>query len=347
MTDTVKKGDVTPDINKGPQEVFMVTGRFRCIALALILAIVGSAMVFAAGSGEAQEFPTRAISYVIPFNPGGQSDVTAQYQKAYLEENLGVNVVIRHQPGAGGALAWSNLVTARPDGYTIMGNNVPHIIIQPLVREDAGYQTQQLRPVYLFQTTPIGIAVAADSPHDTLAELVEYARENPGRLTVSGSGTHSGHHLALLQLQHLTGSEFTYIPATGAAPSVANFLGGHSEVLMANSDDLVSHQAEMKILAVGTTERFARLPDAPTFIEQGIEMTAGIDRGVAVPPDTPDVVVRRLEAAFDAVSSDPEFRAEMDSLGFVTHTIGADQYAEYLHQKQQEIETVLRELGEL
>ncbi|TVR69959.1 MAG: tripartite tricarboxylate transporter substrate binding protein [Spirochaetaceae bacterium] len=325
------------------------TGRKRlpAIMIAIVLVVALSATAAAAGSGEQTEFPTRAISYVIPFDPGGQSDVTAQYQKPYLEEILGVNVVVRHQPGAGGALAWSNLVTARGDGYTIMGNNVPHIIIQPLVREDVGYRTEQLKPVYMFQTTPIGVAVAANSPFNTLEDLVDYGRRNPGRITVIGSGTHSGHHLALLQLQQLTGSQFTYIPATGAAPSVANFLGGHSEVLMANSDDLVAHQREMKILAMGTTERFHLLPDVPTFIEQGVQMTAGIDRGVAVPPNTPDEVVAKLEAAFHAVSSDPDFRADMDALGFVTHTMGAAEFAAYLEQKQQEIEAALRELGEL
>lgn len=316
----------------------------------LVLALTVGAVGIAGASGVAEdpaEFPTRAISYVIPFNPGGQSDVTAQYQKAYLEEELGVDVVIRHQPGAGGALAWSNLTKADPDGYTISGNNIPHIIIQPIVREDAGYTTDQLKPVYLFQTTPIGVAVASDSPFDTLEDLIDYAMENPGELTVSGSGTHTGHHLALLQLEHLSGADFTYIPATGAAPSVANFLGGHSEVLMANSNDLLAHLDEMKVLAIGTDERFAALPEVPTFIESGYQMTAGIDRGVAAPPETPDAVVAQLEAAFEAVSANPEFQREMEELGFVVHTIGATDFAAYLEQKREEIITVLEELGEI
>lgn len=320
--------------------------RIAVIVLALIVGIVGGA--FATGESEdGASFPERAISYVIPFNPGGQSDVTAQYQKEYLEDSLGVDVVIRHQPGAGGALAWSNLTKADPDGYTVSGNNIPHIIIQPIVRDDAGYTTDQLKPVYLFQTTPIGIAVAPDSEFDTLADLIDYATANPGKLTVSGSGTHTGHHLALLQLEHLSGADFTYIPATGAAPSVANFLGGHSAVLMANSNDLLAHQSEMKVLAIGTEGRFEALPDVPTFIEEGYEMTAGIDRGVAVPPDTPDEIVAVLERAFAEVSENPEFQAEMKALGFVVHTIGAQEFAEYLERKENEIVTVLRELGEI
>ncbi len=322
--------------------------RIPVVVVALVGLVLVTFSAFPSGTEEdPQQYPRRAISYVIPFDPGGQSDVTAQYQKPYLEELLGVNVVIRHQPGAGGALAWANLVKAKPDGYTVAGNNIPHIIIQPMVREDAGYETAELKPVYLFQTTPIGLAVAKDSPHETLQDLIEFARQNPGRVTVSGSGTHSGHHLAILQLQHLSGAEFTYIPATGAAPSVSNFLGHHSEVLVANSNDLLAHTDEMKILAIGTEGRFPALPDVPTFIESGYDMTAGIDRGVAVPPTTPDAVVRQLESVFDEVSSNPEFRRQMEELGFVVHTIGAAEFAEYIARKEAEIGTILRELGEI
>lgn len=325
--------------------------RNRLNAGAALLALAALALVAptvaATGTGETGEFPTRTITYVVPFDPGGQSDVTAQYQKPYLEEALGVDVVIRHQPGAGGALAWTAVARASGDGYTVTGNNIPHIIIQPMVRDDAGYTTDQLKPVYLFQTTPIGLAVAPDAPFNTLQQFIAYAEDNPGEITVSGSGTHSGHHLAVLQLQELAGIELTYIPATGAAPSVANFLGGHTTAIMANSNDLVSHQGEMKILAIGTEERFSALPEAATFVEQGVNMTAGIDRGVAVPPDTPDEVVAQLEAAFEAVSSDPEFRAEMDELGFVTHTIGAAEFAAYIERRTEEIESALRALGEI
>lgn len=311
----------------------------------IMLAAAGS--LFAAGQAEPTAYPNRPVAYVIPFDPGGQSDVTALYQKPILERVLGVTVTIRHQPGAGGAVAWSTIARGRGDGYTVVGSNVPHIIIQPLVRGDAGYTTEQLKPVYLFQTTPIGLAVAKDSPINSLDEFIAFARANPERMTISGSGTHSGHHLAVLQLQHMTGTTFTYIPATGAAPSVTNFLGGHTMALMANSDDLVTHAAELKVLAIGSPERFPPLPNAPTFLELGYRMTAGIDRGVSVAPDTPDAIVAALERAFDAATRDPELRSTMEGLGFVTRTMGSREYGEYLRAKKQEIETVLRELGEI
>jgi tripartite-type tricarboxylate transporter receptor subunit TctC len=317
------------------------------LGLAAVLLCLAGTFAFAEGQGEERGYPSKPITYVIPFNPGGQSDVTAQYQKPELEKALGTSVVIKYMPGAGGAVAWANLVKTKPDGYTICGNNIPHIIIQPLVRDNAGYQTEDLVPVYLFQTTPIGLAVLKSSPYKTLEQFVAYARANPGKITVGGSGTHSGHHLALLQLQYLTGARFTYIPSTGAAPSVANFLGGHTQALFANSDDLVGHRDEIIVLAIGTETPFPALPGVKTFKDQGIEMTAGIDRGVCVPPGTPEPVIRTLEDAFDKVSRNPSFVAKMEELGFVMQYMKSAEFARYIAGKKQEIVEALRTLGEI
>ena len=309
----------------------------------------GASLGFTAGEREAvEQYPTRNIEYVIPFNPGGQSDITAQYQKDGLQDILGVNVLIKHLPGAGGAVAWASLVKTSPDGYTICGNNIPHIIIQPLVRDNAGYETDQLVPVYMFQTTPIGLAVLKDSRFKTLDQFIDYARSHPGEITIGGSGTHSGHHLALLQLQKLAGVRFTYIPSTGAAPSVANFLGGHTEALFANSNDLVQHKDKIIILAMGTEERFRpHLADVHTFIEQGYDMTAGISRGVCVPPGTPGDVVKTLEEAFEKVCKSPAFVNKMEELGFQVNQLGAEEFKDYIEKKRVEITETLRELGEI
>ncbi|MFW6138834.1 MAG: tripartite tricarboxylate transporter substrate binding protein [Spirochaetota bacterium] len=305
-------------------------------------------LIFAAGAKKEEKYPSKSITYIIPFNPGGQSDITAQHQKKALQEALGVNIIIKHMPGAGGAVAWSHLVKAKPEGYTICGNNIPHIIIQPLVREKAGYETDQLKPVYMFQTTPIGLAVLEDSKFKNLNEFLEYAKNHPGEITIGGSGTHSGHHLALLQLQKLTGAEFTYIPSTGAAPSVANFLGGHTMALFANSNDLVQHQDKINILAMGTEKRFTpHLPDVPTFKERGIDMTAGISRGVCVPPGTPEHIVETLENAFAQVCTGENFTSKMKELGFQVRNLGSEEFEEFIEKKKKEIVTTLKELGEI
>jgi tripartite-type tricarboxylate transporter receptor subunit TctC len=315
-------------------------------AAAIVFCLIGS-FAFAEGQPEEQAYPSKPITYIIPFNPGGQSDITAQYQKPELEKALGSSVVIKYMPGAGGAVAWANLVKTKADGYTISGNNIPHIIIQPLVRDNAGYETEALLPVYLFQTTPIGLAVLKSSRYKTLEQFVAYAKAHPGEITVGGSGTHSGHHLALLQLEFLTGAKFTYIPSTGAAPSVANFLGGHTQALFANSDDLVGHRDEIIVLAIGTEKPFPALPGIKTFKDQGVNMTAGIDRGVCVPPGTPQSVVRTLEEAFDKVSRNPSFVAKMEELGFVMQYMKSEEFARYIAGKKKEMAETLRTLGEI
>jgi tripartite-type tricarboxylate transporter receptor subunit TctC len=316
------------------------------IAAAVLLLCV-SGVVFANGEAEGAEFPTKNITYMIPFNPGGQSDITAQYQKELLEEALGVSVVIKHIAGAGGAVGWSTLAKAKPDGYTLSGNNLPHIIAQPLVRDDAGYETEQLEPLYLFQTTPIGLTVLKDSRWDNLDEFISYAKSHPGEITIGGSGTYSGHHIAYLMLQDLTGAEFTYIASTGAAPSVANFLGGHTDALFANSNDLVSHNKDIIVLGIGTEERFSLLPDAPTFIEQGIDMTSGIDRGVCVPQGTPGEVIAVLEDAFRSVCTDPAFMAKMEEMGMVSQNLGAAEYKAYIEKTTVKYQAILEQLGVL
>jgi len=309
----------------------------------ILLSLAGFA--FANGEVEDNAFPSKTITYMIPFNPGGQSDITAQYQKEILEEELGVSVVIKYIAGAGGAVGWSTLAKTKPDGYTISGNNLPHIIAQPLVREDAGYETEQLQPLYLFQTTPIGLTVLKDSRWNNLEEFIAYAKANPGAVTIGGSGTYSGHHIAYLMLQQLTGAEFTYIASTGAAPSVANFLGGHTDALFANSNDLVTHKDDIIVLGMGTAERFSLLPNAPTFIEQGLNMKAGIDRGVCVPAGTPAEEMQILEAAFRKVSTDPAFMAKMEEMGMVVQNMGAAEYKAYIEETTETYRAILEQLG--
>jgi tripartite-type tricarboxylate transporter receptor subunit TctC len=326
---------------KKPQKKWIV---LSCI---FIFFLVTMPYLFAEGTKEEEKYPSKSIDYVIPFNPGGQSDITAQYQKEDLQKALGVNILIKHMPGAGGAVAWANIVKTAPDGYTICGNNIPHIIIQPIVRDNAGYDTDQLVPVYCFQTTPIGLAVLKDSQFKTLQDFLDYAKSHPEGITIGGSGTHSGHHLALLQLQKLTGTKFTYIPSTGAAPSVANFLGGHTMTLFANSNDLVQHQDKIIVLAMGTEKRFPLLPDTPTFKELGINMTAGIDRGVCVPPGTPDNVIRTLERVFTEVCESEKFVSKMEELGFIVQRMKSKEFKKYIDNKKDEIIETLKELGEI
>ena len=214
-------------------------------------------------------------------------------------------------------MGWAELANSKPDGYTIAGNNIPHIILQPLQRKNAGYQLEDLEPVALFQATPIGLAVLKTSPIRSLKDFVAYAKGNPGAITIAGSGTYTGHHLGHLQFQKLAGIKVTYIPFTGAAPQVAAFLGGHAMAILANSNDLVQHQDKIRILAMGSEKRFAALPEVPTFKELGYQMTCSIDRGVCVPKGTPEERIKILESAFLKIARNREIQRQMVEQGFV------------------------------
>lgn len=293
----------------------------------------------------AAKYPDKPINYIICFNPGGQSDVTARVQQKALEEALGVPVVIQYKVGAGGAVGWAALVRSKADGYTIAGNNIPHIILQPLMRKDPGYTTEQLTPIYLFETTPIGLAVRNDSPFKTAQDFIDYAKKNPGVITVAGVGTYTGHHITYLHFTKLTGTKVMYIPFTGAAPQVAAFIGGHTTAIFGNSNDLVTHKDKIRVLAMGTEKRFAPyFPDAPTFKDMGINMTAGISRGVCGPPGLPEDKITVLEEAFDKVCRGKEFVSKMEEMGFWVDNLKSKEFARWLEEKEKEYTDLLKEM---
>jgi len=288
-------------------------------------------------------FPDKPITYQIPFGPGGQSDLEARRQQPLLEKILGVKVIVQYKPGGGGSVGWADLIQQKPNGYFISGINIPHIILQPLARGNAGYETDQIVPIALFQATPIGLAVLKDSPFKSLDDLVQYAKANPGAVICGGSGTWSGHHIAHLQFGKMAGINMTYIPSKGAADSIAAFLGGHVKAVWANSNDLVQHADKIRVLAFGTKKPFAPMPDVPTFESLGYKLYASIDRGAGAPPGTPADVIKVLENAFLTIARDPKIQEQMLKEGFVPLQMGHDESKAYIDELVKEWAPVVKE----
>ena len=219
--------------------------------------------------------------------------------------------------------------TAGVDGYLMVGFNIPHVILQPL-QQEVGYKTEQINPVALFQRTPLGLAVLNTSPYKTLQEFIDFGKKNPGALTVGGSGTFSGYHMAALRFEKLSGVKVTYVPFTGSAPQMTAFLGGHLAAIFGASDDLTRFQDKTRVLAFATESRFPGYPDVPTLKEAGIDMAEAVDRGVAVPPKTPDYIIKKLETAFVETAKNPDVVAEMKKQGFVPIAMGHQECETYL-----------------
>ncbi|MHB1159939.1 MAG: tripartite tricarboxylate transporter substrate binding protein [Chloroflexota bacterium] len=303
------------------------------VALATLvsLAVVVTAVAGCGSLGGGEKFPTKQITYMVTFDPGGQSDREARRQQPLLEKALGQKVVIDYKVGGGGAMGWAEAARGKADGYQITGINIPHIILQPM-QQDVGYKTEQLLPISLFQSTPQGLIVLKNSPYKDLKSFIEEAKKNPGKLTIGGSATWSGSHIATMRLEKLTGAKFEYVPFTGAAPSITAFLGGHVNALMANSDDMVKYKDQSIPLGIASDGKFDALPEAKSFKDQGIDMVEIIARGIAVPAGTPENVVTALEKAFLEVAKNPEVVAAQTKEGFAPIAMNGKESKAYIEK---------------
>lgn len=316
--------------------------RSKIAALLVAVVVIPWTLIYPA-SCLGQSYPARQLTYLIPFDPGGQSDVEARRQQPHLSRILGQQVIIDYKVGGGGAIGWRELVKSKPDGYVFAGFNIPHTILQPL-QQNVGYKTEQLVPVALFQRTPVGLAVPETSPYKTLKEFIEEAKKEPGKLTVGGSSFFSGPHFATMLFDKLAGIKLSYVPFTGAAPQITALLGGHTDAGMSFSNDLVRFKDKLRILAMATEERMAEFPDVPTFKELGFNIVEAVDRGVIVPPNTPKEVIAKLEAAFLEIARNPEIQAEMKKQGFVPLAMGAAETKAYLDKLTANYKTMFEEI---
>jgi tripartite-type tricarboxylate transporter receptor subunit TctC len=290
--------------------------------------VVGILAIAAAGecaSREGDRYPTKSINYLVVWDPGGQSDRTARLQQPVLEKMLKQKIVIDYKVGGGGAVGWAQFVRARPDGYSIVGTNLPTIITQPML-QDVGYTTDQFLPICDFQYTPVVVAAKKDSPYRTLKDFVTSAKANPGKRSIGVVALWSIGHIASLNLMKDAGIQAQIVPHTGSASAISNIMGGHVDVGMIFSDDMVRMKDQIHVLAVASREKFPGAEDVLTFKEQGFDYDAGVSRGIALPPGAPDYALKKLEKVFLEVTNSPEYVQTMRSQGFVPRALNAEQF---------------------
>lgn len=309
----------------------------------LAAAAAAAAVLWAGGAMAA--WPEKAVNYIIPFNPGGESDIAARMQQPYFKEITGKDLVVQYQAGAGGAAAWSQLNSMQGDGYTVMGTNFPHIILQPLQDKDVGYATDDITNVYVFQYTPDALIVPAGSPYQTVEDFVNAAKESPGGVTLSGSGTFSGNHLAQQRFDKLAGIQTTYIPMAGTGPSVTALLGGQVQGAWGYTTVGVQQGDQVRLLAVAMDERHPQFPDVPTFKELDYDISSGVHRGIAVPASTPEDLRTQISDAFDQVNQAPEFREKMTNEGFVVVDVPYAEVPGFIKEQTEQYEELAREVG--
>lgn len=303
-----------------------------------IFGIAIAAISLAAAPAFAADYPSKSVDYIIPFGPGGESDVTARFQQPYFKEKFGQDLIVSYKPGGGGAVGWSQLNSMTGDGHTIMGINMPHIAVKPK-QGNVGFQTEDLTAIYWFHYTPAAILVNADSDFKTLQDLIDFAKANPKKVTLSGSGKGTANHLAQVSFDKLADITTTYVAFKGTGAAVTALLGNQVVAEWGYLTIGAKQGDKVRTLAVATEERHPAFPDVPTFKELGFDMVTGAYRGIAVPNSTPEDVRKNLAGMIAEINKDPGFQKQMIDGGFALMDVGygeamdkwmAEQSAEYL-----------------
>ena len=314
----------------------MQVSRFRQFALGLVVAGIASAA--------AAVYPDKSVQYIIPFVPGGESDIAARLQSQVFKDKFKQDMIVINKAGAGGGLAWSQMNSMPGDGYTIIGVNLPHIVLQPL-EGNVNFKTEDVTPVHFFHYTPDAIVVASDSRFRTLDDLVRAAREKPDSVTIAGSGTNSANHVAAVRFDRDFKVKTTYVPFKGTGDMVSSILGGHVSAAMSYSTLAIQQKGKMRMLAVATERRLPQFPDVPTFKELGIDWIDGAYRGIGVPKSTPPEVRKQVSDMMDAINKDPDLRKRMFEGGFEVTDIALEQVPAFMKARTAEYMNSAKTLG--
>jgi tripartite-type tricarboxylate transporter receptor subunit TctC len=272
------------------------------------------------GAAFADSYPSRPIKVIVPFPAGGPSDGMARIAAERLAVTLGQSVVVENRGGgAGGSVGAMAVATAEPDGYTILLTAPGPLTVGPAVNKNLEYDPRKVfTPVGLLMVSPLVMCVLPSLPVKTLAELVAYAKANPGKITYGSQGYGTTPHLLLEMLKQETGVNIVHVAYRGTAPALNDLMGGRIQMFTDTTTVVIPQiqAGNLRPLAVTTATRSAQLPDVPTTAEAGFPtLRAQFWLGVVAPAGTPADVVNRLNAAFNEALRSGDARARLESLG--------------------------------
>jgi tripartite-type tricarboxylate transporter receptor subunit TctC len=291
--------------------------RPRVAALAILAAV---ALAVAGAAAADEPYPSRPITIVAPFPPGGVADLTARPVAAALERVLKNPVGVVNKTGAAGAVGMQSVAVSKPDGYTLL-LALSSISIIPEADKIFGrppaFTVDQFAPIALISADPTILVVPADKPWKTAREFIEDAKKRPNQISFSSSGVYGTLHMAMELLQHAAGIKLRHVPGAGAGPALTAVLGGHVDALASGPAVVLPHikSGKLRPLAGWGDKRVPSLPDVPTFKELGYpDAEFYIWAGLFAPRATPEPVLAKLREAMKAAVADPEFKGAMDKL---------------------------------
>lgn len=325
----------------------MKTKKIVAIVLSLVL-ILTLAVGCSQPSNEPAKpkFPEKSIDMTILFGAGSASDVIARKLGEIVAKDLGQPVVANNRVGGGGAVGYQYVLGTNPDGYNIVWNSTSISTSYYLgnMPKDKGFDS--FRGVANITKESAALAVSKDSKWNTLEEFLAYAKENPNKVTVANSGVGSFNHLVAAAIEEAAGVKFKHVPMD-AKQSMTSLLGGKVDAMVNMTFDIVQQQqaGQVKTLAVVADSKHPLLPEVPTFKEKGVNVDFTMYRGIAVPKDTPDDVVKILEASFLKAANSPEFKDFIAKYGVEANVKGAADFDTFMAEQDKLVANLMDKVG--
>ena len=312
----------------------------------LIRHLASSALVLFVGTAGAQGYPSKPIRILVPFPPGGSSDLVARSYAPTLSDLLGQQVIVDYKGGAGGSIGAAEVARAAPDGYTLLQVWDTHAVNHHVYKVQYDF-AQSFAPISLLVQSP-GILVAHPGfPPSTIPELVAYAKANPEKVTYGSAGAGSSNHLSGLQFSQMTGVKMTHVPYKGGGPLINDLLGGHVNLVFGTLPLYEQHvrSGKMKVIATLAKTRIPQFPDVPAAAETVPGFEAKTWFGLLAPGGTPREVVARLHQEVVKALNDPKVKETLTTRGFDVTASTPEAFAAFLKQESQTSATLVRDAG--
>jgi len=316
---------------------------------------IAALLVAASAAAQAQTqapWPSRPITMVVPFPPGGVADTVGRPVAIALSRELKQSVVVENKGGAGGGIGMAQVARAPGDGYTIL-MALSSISILPeadkILGREPMYQLAQLKPIARFTADPTVLVVRADSPWKTLPEFIAAMRAKPGAYSYSSSGNYGTMHVPMEMLKSAANIRILHVPYTGAAPAVLALLSGQVDAVSTGPASVVQQikGGKLRALAHWGTAPLAALPDVPSLKDAGYPVEFAQWSGLFVPASTPDAIVATLREAARAAANDPAVRATISGAGSPVLYLDTPEFQSYINTDAAKLKDAVRKIGKV
>jgi len=297
-------------------------------------------------------FPSRTITMVVPFPPGGVADITGRPTAAAMEKVLKQSIAVVNRPGAGGAVGNAAVANAKPDGYTIL-MALSSISVIPAADElfdrKPAYSLDQFAPIALISADPTYLTVRGESPWKTVKDFVAEAKKKPGQLSFSSSGVYGALHMPMEMFMHAAGIKMRHVPTTGGGPAITAILGGHVDATAGGPAAISGHvkAGKLRPLAGWGSKRHPAYPDVPTLKELGYDVEYYIWAGLFAPVGTPEPMIKVLREAARKAVADPDFKAQMEKLNSPIVYMDAPEFKKYWESDAKRLAAAVRIVGKV